>query len=183
MTQASLFSMIQKSDAGNIVLAYKGEINAELLETVYSMMEKHMDEKKVAPDKRKKFFLVLIEALQNIFHHQANHPTGSGKTNSEMTGFVIRKEGDDSYNIVTGNYLHNADVEKLKNKINEVNELTPEALRNYHMESLAGSEFSEKGGAGLGIIEMARRSGSKLKYEFKKIDNIFSFFSLSITIP
>jgi hypothetical protein len=43
-------------------------------------------------------------------------------------------------------------------------------------------KFSEIGGAGIGLIDMARKSGNKLDYEFKPIDNRISFFSLVVRI-
>jgi hypothetical protein len=66
--------------------------------------------------------------------------------------------------------------------LEEVNNLSPDELKEYYRQSLSETEFTEKGGAGLGIIEMARKSGHKLKYEFTKINNEYSFFSLTITI-
>ena len=100
-----------------------------------------------------------------------------------ITGFIIKSIDENSYSITTGNYILVNNVEKLKEKIDHVNSLTPENLRIYYQQSLGKSEFSEKGGAGLGIIEMAKKSGKKLDYEFTPIDEKHSFFSLSVSIP
>ena len=147
------------------------------------MMGSHLEEKKTSPDRSKKFFHILIESLQNIFHHQATMPSGLSNANVALTGFIITSEGDSSYSIITGNYILNKDIGSLKKRLDEVNSLSPEALRNHYQKTLAGNEFSEKGGAGLGIIEMARKSGNKLDYEFTNINDEYSFFSLAITIP
>jgi len=42
--------------------------------------------------------------------------------------------------------------------------------------------LSEKGGAGLGFIDIARKTGQKLVYSFLKIDEEKSFFVLTTTI-
>ena len=42
--------------------------------------------------------------------------------------------------------------------------------------------MSEKGGGGLGMIDIARKSGQKLDYEFLPIDDVFAFFTLTIKI-
>ncbi len=170
-------------DAENIVLAYKGEINENLLDAVYSMMDRHLEEKKASPDKKKKFFLILIECLQNVYHHQILYSKERIENNTAVTGFVIKRDDNNLYTIITGNYLRTTEIENLKIKLDEVNALSPEALRSYYQQALAGNEFSKKGGAGLGIIEMARKSGNKLNYEFTRVNNEFSFFSLAITIP
>ena len=47
---------------------------------------------------------------------------------------------------------------------------------------LSVSEFSDKGGAGLGLIEMAKKTGNKLDYDFVSLDNDYSYFILSKTV-
>jgi hypothetical protein len=183
MPNSSVYELLHKMDAENIVLAYKGEINADLLEAVYSMLDRQLEDTKISPDRKKKLFHILIECLQNVFHHQASIPKEQIDINIAMTGFVIKNYSENSYSIITGNYVLKAESEKLKRKIDEVNAFSPEELRFHYQQTLAGNEFSEKGGAGLGIIEMARKSGNKLNYEFTNVNNEYSFFSLAITIP
>ena len=47
---------------------------------------------------------------------------------------------------------------------------------------LSTAEFSKKGGAGLGLIEMAKKTGNKLDYDFITLDDEFSYFILSKTV-
>jgi len=44
------------------------------------------------------------------------------------------------------------------------------------------AEFTNRGGAGLGLIEMAKISGNEMKYEFMPIDDEFAQFSMMLTI-
>lgn len=178
----SIYELLRKMDAEDIVLAYKGEINHDLLDSVYSMMDKHFEEKNTPGEKRKKFFHILIEALQNVFHHQIDYAHAGLFENAPSAGFVIKSEKENSYRIITGNYILRSAVEKLQNRIDELNKLTPTELKTHYQQSLAGNEFSEKGGAGLGIIEMARKSGKKINYEFTEINDQYSFFTLEISL-
>ena len=43
--------------------------------------------------------------------------------------------------------------------------------------------MSDKGGGGLGMIDIARKSGKKLDFDFHKVDDEYSFYSLNINIP
>jgi hypothetical protein len=182
MPQSFVYDLLHQMGSENIVLAYQGEVNTELLESVYSMMNKHLEEKKVSSDRKKKFFYILIESLQNVFHHRITDLQKLNEVNLASAGFIIRNSEEGVYSITTGNYLSNSSVENLTLKLEEVNKLTPDELKNYYRQSLSESELSEKGGAGLGIIEMARKSGHKLDYEFTKINDQYSFFCLTVTI-
>jgi hypothetical protein len=42
--------------------------------------------------------------------------------------------------------------------------------------------MSEKGGAGLGFIDIARKSGNKLDYEFKDINGKSTFFIINTKV-
>lgn len=182
MSHSLVYDLLHKMGSENIVLAYQGEVNTELLESVYEMMNKHLEDKKISSERKKKFFYILIESLQNVFHHQVNNLENLNDAKVASAGFMIRNSEEGVYSITTGNYISNSSIEKLSKKLEEVNNLNADELKNYYRQSLSESEFSEKGGAGLGIIEMARKSGHKLNYEFTKINNEYSFFCLTITI-
>ena len=45
-------------------------------------------------------------------------------------------------------------------------------------EIIKNTNLSDKGGAGLGFVDMARKSGQKLEYGFRDLDQDYAFFSL-----
>ena len=52
-----------------VLLAFKGSITSELLSSVFQIMESKMEDLKDAPKIRKRVFNVLVECLQNLYHH------------------------------------------------------------------------------------------------------------------
>jgi hypothetical protein len=95
--------------------------------------------------------------------------------------FMIGKQ-EGQYNIITGNYIVNENVSGLKKRLDDVNSLTKEELKDYYKQILNNGEMSLKGGGGLGMIDIARKTGEKLGYTFQQIDEKLSFFSLNIKI-
>jgi hypothetical protein len=94
---------------------------------------------------------------------------------------MIGKTGSE-YTIITGNYMFSRHVENLKSKMDKINGMTKEELKEYYKEILNNDEFSSKGGGGLGMIDIARKSGQKLNYQFVPIDSEYTFFCLNIKI-
>ena len=84
--------------------------------------------------------------------------------------------------MTTGNVLPSAHIDDLKNKLDEINHLQPDEIRKVYRQMLSTAEFSNKGGAGLGLIEMAKKTGNKLDYDFVPLDNEYSYFILSKTV-
>jgi hypothetical protein len=64
----------------------------------------------------------------------------------------------------------------------KINLLSIEELKDYYIETLNNEAFSGKGGGGLGMIDIARKSGQKIEYTFHPVDESYSFFSLMIHV-
>ena len=78
--------------------------------------------------------------------------------------------------------MKNEEVEKLKTRLDKVNSLSKEELRSFYREILDNNQISQKGGANLGMIDMARKSGEKLEYHFTKVNDSLTFFDLKVRI-
>ena len=60
--------------------------------------------------------------------------------------------------------------------------MSKEELKEFYKKTLNNGQMSKKGGGGLGMIDIARKTGEKLDYNFLEIDNKVSFFTLNIKI-
>ena len=70
----------------------------------------------------------------------------------------------------------------MKAKFDSVNAMTPDELKQYYRKKLKENEMSEKGGAGLGIIEIVRKSSPPVSVEIESVKGQVSFITLNITI-
>jgi len=130
---------------------------------------------------QKRIYYIMVEGLQNITHHQEE--IANDREFDKYPGiFAIQKNGE-KYFISTGNIVANDKIENLKSKLDIINSLSPEELKKIHREILSNGNISDKGGAGLGLIEMSRKSGNKLLYSFEKLDEEFTYFYLQTLIP
>lgn len=121
----------------------------------------------------------MVECLQNITKHQDKIKDTFGE---ESAILVIQKK-DKKYYITTGNVIENFHISKLTGQLEKVNSLTADELKAYYQEMLINGEISTKGGAGLGLIAMARKTGTKLIYDFHKVNETISYFYLKTEIP
>lgn len=146
-------------------------------------MESKLEDTEEVPKVRKKVFNVLVESLQNLYFHIEEKPgdTEEFKKRFRNAMFMIGKK-DGMYNILTGNYIESSAVEPIKEKIDMVNSMTREELKAFYQEILNNGKMSSKGTAGLGMIDIARKSGQKLGYSFVPIPDGRSFFSLNVQV-
>lgn len=163
----------------NLILVYEGEFTQEITKSVLAMAERNMDSMGEESSVKRKVFNVMVECLQNIVKHGEGYKAGE---EAYSAIFMVGKRGDE-YVIASGNPLENKDVEALKAKLDQVNSLDKEGLKQLYKDIIKSTNLSDKGGAGLGFIDMARKSGQKLEYNFIAIDSKRSFFTLKTTIP
>jgi hypothetical protein len=175
-----VFDIYEKMERNNILLSFKGEVTSDLLTSILSIMENKMDDFQEEPKMKKKVYNVLVECLQNLYHHMDEIPDArADKLKSAI--FMIGKIAN-TYTIFTGNYILNENVNALKNRLDKVNSLNKDELKLYYKEVLNNGEMSLKGGGGLGMIDIARKTGEKIDYKFLEINDKISFFTLNIKV-
>jgi hypothetical protein len=175
-----VFDIYDKMERNNILLSFKGEITSDLLTSILQIMENKMENMQEEPKMKKKVYNVLVECLQNLYHH-LDEISEVDFERIRSAIFMIGKI-DNSYSIITGNYILNENINGLKNRLDEVNSFNKEELKEYYKKVLNNGEMSLKGGGGLGMIDIARKTGEKLEYNFLEIDNKVSFFTLKIKV-
>lgn len=165
--------------AKNLILVYEGEFTQEITKSVLAMAERNMDSMGEESSIKRKVFNVMVECLQNIVKHGEDFNPMNEKKQTAI--FMIGKL-DNEYVITSGNPVKKEIVALLKEKLDKINGLDKEGLKALYKDIIKGTEISDKGGAGLGFVDMARKSGQKLEYDFQDINDENSFFSLKTTI-
>ena len=167
--------------ARNLILIYEGEFTQEITKSVLAMAERNMDALKEDASIRRKVFNVMVECLQNIVKHADDIENNlDSEYNSAI--FMVGKH-EDKYVVTSGNPITNDKIPILKEKLSHINELDKEGLKEYYKDIIKKNKgLSSKGGAGLGFIDMSRKSGQKLQFDFEPINNEISFFSLKTVI-
>lgn len=178
-----VFDFYNKMERNSIMLSFRGDITSDLLTSILQIMEAKLDDIEEAPKVKRKVYNVLVECLQNLYHHRDEAKEISLEREGDGTEaiFMIGRSNK-QYSIMTGNYLLSEKVDGLKEKLDNINSLNKDELKALYKEILNNDTYSDKGGGGLGIIDMARKSGGKLEYDFMRINNQYSFFGLYIKI-
>lgn len=183
MSLRIIYELYQAMEQDNTMLSFKGVITSESLTSVLQIMESKLNNIEKSPKLKKKVYNILVECLQNLYHHNADLSTGEGVDFIfSKSSLLLISKSNDHYEVKTGNYISKEGAKSLKKKLENINALDKEELRALHNSILNDGEISDKGTAGLGMIDIARKSGNKLEFDFLPIDNKFDFFCLNVKI-
>gem|GEM_PF-101434 len=164
-----------------IHLAYEGEITHQITKAFTSLTENNMAKEEDYASVQKKVFHVMVECLQNISKHAENRH--HIVTSKDGRGIFMISKGESEYNVTTGNTIPNDKVEELQKMLENINSLDKEGLNKLYKQQMKEGRLSDRGGAGLGFIDIARKTGEKLIFCFLPVDETKSFFVLTSTIP
>lgn len=176
-TYFNLNNWFEKSKEGEVLLVFKGEITSDIITQLIEKTENEVNKDSKFDSLRKTTFHVVVECLQNLFHH--GMPLEDGKP---KFGVYIVYYFENSIKVITGNFIPVDKIQMLTDRINQINSMSKDELKALYKLILNNDEFSEKGGGGLGMIDVARKTGTKMEYEFFQVDEKVLFYVLKINI-
>lgn len=175
-----VYDFYKSMKAHEINLVYEGEITHQITKAFTSLTESNMAKEDESNSVQKKVFHVMVECLQNISKHADSY--GSDDFLFAGRGIFMVSKNQDEYNVTTGNIIENEKIPELTEILDHINSLDKEGLKQLYKVQMREGRLSEKGGAGLGFIDIARKTGRKLDYHFLPIDEDTHFFILTSTI-
>jgi hypothetical protein len=173
-----VYDLAKAMGKDNLNYVYKGQFSQNIIVDILSLTEKNIVKAEDPARVRKKVYNLMVECLQNITKHQAVTKVH----NMDEHGIFLIQDRGDRYYITTGNLIKKEKVAFLREKLEMVNSLDKEALKEHYREQLLKAEISDKGGAGLGFIDMARKSGNKLHFNFQDFNDELSYFYFRLQI-
>lgn len=163
----------------NISLVYDGEINHKVIRAFTDLINNELELKEEPNPVKKKIFNVMVESLQNISKHSECVNYSNQKYGR---GILLISESENSYNVTTGNVIKKESIKPISEDIDLVNSKNKNELRDLFKTRLSTGDLSTKGGAGLGFIDIAKKSENKIEYHFEKISEEHYFFILNTQI-
>lgn len=173
--------LFKEMKTGEVLLAYKGSITAELITNVLGVVETKLNHVIDKSSTKKKIYNILVESLQNLYHHVDDLPGTTNNLDVHFGIFVIAKDGD-TYKIRTGNFISTQKIKGLKDRFDKIKSLSRDELKELYKFVLNNQMFSDKGGGGLGLIDIARRTDGLIDYKFDTYDTDYSFFRMDVTV-
>ena len=173
----SLLQEISANKDCSVLVKHFGDLSQESISNLEGQVESSVIENAIAKGPLRKIFFISVETLQNMLIH------GHKNLEGQQRSFFILAKNHVKVDMISANLISNAAVEGLQKQINIINGFQdPAELKQYYMDHLENNQLSEKGGAGLGFITIAMKSGNKLKVAFEKIDDNYSLFLLNSAV-
>ena len=132
-----------------LVFAHTGPIDHKVVEDLLARAEAASLAVGDAVTVRKRLFNVLVESLENVHHHAVGAHRSSA--------FAVLFDTGEGYRLVLGNSMPVAMAALLTHRVEVLNSMDEADLKQHFMLMLGNDARTERGGAGLGLLTMARK--------------------------
>ncbi|MEW5773004.1 MAG: biofilm regulation protein kinase SiaB [Thermodesulfobacteriota bacterium] len=178
MPSPDLFDLRETFDQQQIMVCFNGPINAALIQEIGRALRDYLNLQQEKPTAVSDIFAVYIEMTQNIRRYAEQHPGLAGAANAVIV--VSRDQG--CYVVSAGNMVTPEDGEALTRRVAELAAMDGAALKATFKAQLRQPRESLGAGAGLGLIDIARKAASPLRSALRSVDAERSFFSLRVAL-
>ncbi len=179
MTPQQLFRIRDEFTREGVMICFNGAFAHTIIEEIGNALRRYLQEQEERKSSALDVFAVYIEQAQNIRAYLARkqfHEPGAANAI-----IVIARKGD-RYVVSSGNIVEAADQPGLAGRLEEIRGTDAAGLRRLFKERLRSDTRSPNGGAGMGLIEVAKRCAEPLEYAFHPVDAGHSFFCLTAVV-
>lgn len=176
----NLASLRQFFNAERILICFNGPISRNLIGEIGQALRSHIEASQGNGSTAMDVFSVYIEMSQNIRHYAS--ASGYGEAEASAT-VVIATTPDDRYAVSAGNLVELTDGRALLERVQELAGLDKGSLKALYKQQLRQPrEPQRSSGAGLGLIEIARRASQPLEASLEPQDDGRGFLILRAII-
>ncbi len=175
---SSLILLYDSFEEHGISLVYVGKFNHTITKVFTALTEDQTDKEQESKKVKRTLHHSMIEILQNMTKHSENmfQDIQMGK------GLFMLGKKNDAYHIITANMVDAKQEETLKEVIDDLNAATLEELKALYKKQLREGRISGKGGAGLGLIDITRKTKNPLDYMFFPATQEQKYFVLKVKV-
>ena len=181
MQQINLWSLHRQFEEANIQICFNGPLTHSIIEELGMAVRRYLENETPGTEKMMDIFSVYIEQTQNVRNYARKKQSAETPALYNTITLTIGLQGE-QYVVVSGNVIDLADVSPLVAKIEQLRTLDAAGLKALYKEQRRKPLTDEASGAGLGLIDMARKTSQPLEYQVQPINDKTAFFTLQAVV-
>jgi hypothetical protein len=176
MPDLNLYELYNRTKNDNISIQFKGALSQEILLLMGDLINANRN----VNIEIRKIFSIFVELSQNIMHYSSETEMVNGKEIG--IGIIIFTEDKNHYRIYSGNQITNESKNDLLVRFQEIQQFDDTQLKEQIREQRHNPQNPESRGAGIGLMEIARKASGNINVRFYEINQRKSFIELIVEI-
>lgn len=180
MESFDLYAMREACNTQKIMICFNGPISKSLIEEIGTALRNYLETDRVTPSAAMDVFAVYIEMTQNIRHYAAQKAYTDQTADATV---IIARSAEGRHVVCAGNVVEAEDGSALLSRVNTLASLDKVQLKAAYKEQLRKPrDGTASSGAGLGLIDIARKASEPLAINLRQLADGRAFVSLQAVI-
>lgn len=169
-----LSSIETQDEIIDFLFVFSGQLNEDVVATAVKLIERKLKMEMHSPTTITRTKIISTEILQNITKHQME--------NKDLLPYYFLASTDKGLVIYAGNAISDSGKTEIEKQLGLYKSYPAEEMRKIYLNALSKSIVDSNGNAGLGLLDIAYRSGQKFNYNFSPAANNAYLFDLNVWI-
>jgi hypothetical protein len=181
MELSNLHSLKETYNREGILICFAGPFSHSIIEELGNAVKRYLEAEQMTKASLMDVFSVFIEQTQNVRNYAAKKGVEGNRDMDFNSGIVVIGRNGDRYEVSSGNIVARSDIRDAITHLDKLKGFDKQGLKAAYKDQMRKEPQPGKG-AGLGLIDMARKTSEPLQYSISDIDEQYGFFSLKATI-
>lgn len=170
-------------DREGVIFSLSGTISQAILINVGEMLEQELEESGTGRQIIHNIFAVMTEQMQNVMSYSRDRRENADHLLESSGLFVVGFNRDkEKYFVSSCNRMFSRDRKTIEERLNRINSMDRKQLKAYYREVRRTGRDMHQRGAGLGFIEMAKKSSAPIDYKIVDIEGDEAFFQITVYV-
>lgn len=177
MAESDLLTLREEFTRRKVLVCFNGLISHGIIEEIGTAVRRYLESDVAKGAAAHDVFAIYIEFSQNMKAYLQRRAFDA--RDRCLVTILVRRDGD-RYEVTAGNVVANEDLPALLARVEALAGMDRAALRAMHKQRLREGP-SPSGGAGVGLIDVARRSAA-LRCTTWPVDADHTLFGITATV-
>ncbi|ACV64935.1 conserved hypothetical protein [Desulfofarcimen acetoxidans DSM 771] len=182
MLKNMLLDLQNNLRAYRVLISFSGRFSQGIIEELGDAIRKYMEVEDKPRNSIYNVFAVFVEQTHNIKNYVAEQECSPYYEQIANSGIITIGKTDNRYYVCSGNLIQHKDAGILSSRIDKLIDLDKNELKKLYKEEIKKDLPPGSKGAGVGLIDIARKTSQRIEYSILKLDDNLSFFSIKVQV-
>ncbi len=174
-----LYKTLRQSD---ILFCFSGAISQSIVEGLGQTLRTHLERQEADSRAIRNVFAILVEQMQNVINYSTENVPGPEEEGSLRYGIVVVGQDNGRFFIISGNYIKDSAAERVTALLEKMQSMDKDELKHFYRQERRKDDDPESKGAGLGLIEVARKTSLPVEHSILCTDSGRRFLTIKAVI-
>ncbi|HYG67532.1 MAG TPA: SiaB family protein kinase [Anaeromyxobacteraceae bacterium] len=179
MPESNLVALREEFTRRNVLICFNGPVSHGVIEELGTAIRRYLASDAAKGAAAADVFAVYVEFSQNMKAYLERRAFRSPEESAAT--ILVSREGD-RYGVTAGNLVANEELRPLLERIDALAKLDASELKSLYRQRLREGPAPGSNGAGVGLIDVARRSGGGIRYETWPVDAEHTLFAITALV-